>query len=261
MSETSSGKQTASSNAEQTAMRRLPRFRFSVLNLLLVTVILSMGLVIFRQWRDIEGMRKQLGASGFLHVDDQRNYYAIAVPTYDKLTWRWRVWLPPGERYQLAALCNQVPAEGFPDESTGIGVMRFGKNQSTNGLSGFSPGEKIITVAIRKEGQQQRLVFDVQSVDGRLIYRSQRTTLKQNGGIWPDKQGIVFARGGVGQLQYAQEEAVEFLLLRNRTTTSGRSIALSGPPTEGLMVWIEPLPAPSSGGGASGGGSGQSATP
>ena len=141
-----------------------------------------MGLVIYRQHREIIGLRQTVGDAGYLVIDDESQYHAIYVPTYDKLSWRWRVWLPEGNTYELATLCNKprVSESDYPPE----GVVRLGKR------GGILPGEHILTVALKKSDALDtwRVHFEVSEITedgGESTYRDFRQ-VPLNGGGWPD---------------------------------------------------------------------------
>ncbi len=218
-----------------TAPRRL---RFSLLNLALLTTVIAMAIVIWRQAAEITGLRKLHSDAGFLSVTDREKFHAVFVPTYDELTWRWRVWLPKGRHYSLGVLCNQVPGQGFPDETDGTRLMRYGGPTGGGMRSGMPGGEWILSFAIRKEEERHWLVIDVRNDDtgqgGRL-----RGVLHRNGGTWPDGDYGISTGGPVKNAAQPLSSDAPLLLMRQRY--GKRSISTLGPPEAGLMIWVEVL--------------------
>src|SRR5262245_41262578 len=55
--------------------------------------------------------------TGRLTISDRSKVYVVAAPELDELTWRWKVWLPPGT-WKVRATIDAVPSMGLPSSST-----------------------------------------------------------------------------------------------------------------------------------------------
>lgn len=220
----------------------ISRFRFSLVNILLVMTVVGMALVIFLQQQDLQGLHQVLGDSGYLTVQDETKFQSVFVPTFDELTWRWRLWLPRGKQYQVAAVCNQVPSSGYPEHPE-LEVMRWGKGFALGPRIGISPGEHLLTVALRRDtlDGREKIHFDIIADDGTSHFTGSQT-LERNIGQWPFSGDHSVSMGSPDLLskQSIKGEA-RFLLMRFRTATGRITSGIDEPPSDGLMLWIEPL--------------------
>ena len=266
MSETSSGKQTA--------MRRLPRFRFSLLNLatLMTMAALGLGLIASAQRNHSLVVRNnQLAADnlqmrdelGIFEVDDPTKIHAIGVPTEDGEPCQYRVYLPPGKKYQFNYKANDIPEVELPGRYT---------------LDSIAPGNYLISVNLKrnqdpKTGKPLPYATAEMKVvpTGLLSYSTSSYSIvineSKNDWILNKVTGsMTYSWGGIGdQVKLVDHnQAVVLYRARAHETQGTRNSYSTKPakgPCDGFMVWIETLPAPSSSGGASGGGSGRNETP
>ena len=123
--------------------RWLPRF--TIVNLLLVTVIAALVvayIVANRKWAaDLEELQTLRDISGKLTISDPAKMHAIGVPTVGKNKWRWHVYLPElpgGRRFQLHLVTGGVPSRGVP-KNRGDAQVRSGF---------YNSGEMLIIVEI-----------------------------------------------------------------------------------------------------------------
>ncbi len=77
-------------------------------------------------------LRKETGR---LAVKDPSKLNIIAVPTYEDLTWRWRVYVPQGKGEQICLSSYQIPLTGYS-----------GSFSSTT----LPPGNYLLTATIRR---------------------------------------------------------------------------------------------------------------
>jgi hypothetical protein len=107
--------------------RRLPRF--TIANLLLITVIASLGVayvVSNRKWTaDVAELQSLRDISGQLTISDPSKIHAIGVPTVGKNKWQWHVYLPVDREFQLHLVTGGVPSHGVP-ENLGTPQVRSG---------------------------------------------------------------------------------------------------------------------------------------
>lgn len=86
-----------------------------------VALIISVVLLQVRNFhlrREVEILRREMGF--LVPVDDSR-VNVIEVPTADQHSWAWRVFAPPGTRFDAGIITGGIPERGVPSASF-IGV-------------------------------------------------------------------------------------------------------------------------------------------
>lgn len=223
------------------------RMRFSILSLILLTTFVAMALIIFRQNGQMVRLRQTVSDAGYLDVRDKSQFHAIYVPTYDELTWRWRVWLPEGHSYELAALCNRVPPDGYPDPGDDREVVYHGRllytGEGSNRFEGHAPGEYVITVAIRKNESTGEPEIQFHVVGG--VWSCPRVPLPLNDGkpYWEEKaSGNFSVMDGLDSHHQRLEDGDKLLLMRLRRYKASEGVPVKETSEkDGLMFWIQPI--------------------
>src|SRR5947207_15917846 len=84
---------------------RLFRPRISLLTALLLMTIAGLAIVVVLQWREVGPLRaenrRMRDELGYLSIDDPTKAYAIQLKTVGDEPWKWRVYLPPGGKYEM----------------------------------------------------------------------------------------------------------------------------------------------------------------
>ncbi len=148
-----------------------------------------MSLVIYKQARDLRGLKQTLGDAGYLDVTDESKYHAIAVPTYDDLTWRWRVWLPEGKRYSMVAVLNDLPLDFEKYQPTTKNAAVLGPDFSIDGQPGISGGERLVTVSLNAPSADRMLMTF--ALDNVYTEKLQIPANNGNSRGWPFQRWIV----------------------------------------------------------------------
>ena len=100
-------------------LSKLQPTRFSIMSLLLVTTIVALAIgwktSSQRQGKELAKLRKQhdkiLTENGYLNVIDETKVYGRNTTGASPLTHRWRVYLPPGQHWQLKAFSGLIPGQ------------------------------------------------------------------------------------------------------------------------------------------------------
>src|SRR3954462_9081750 len=85
----------------------MPRFRprFSLLTVILLMTVVGLTIIVAMFWREIGPLRadnrRMRDELGYLNIDDPTKAYAVQLKTLGDDTWKWRIYLPPGGKYQL----------------------------------------------------------------------------------------------------------------------------------------------------------------
>ena len=134
----------------------------------LIVALAVTSLLMYRRMSDAEReLVKLRNETGYLKIEDETLFQAIAIPCEEPLTWKWRAYLPKGSNYWWHLNSGMIPADGV----SGSGVSSSEMRPRTQGM------EEIITVSIRKdpEPKNKRWLFNVtrRSADGSVQKRAQ----------------------------------------------------------------------------------------
>ncbi len=211
------------------------RVRFSLLTLLLLTALLVVGMSHYVTSRRLDAtqaeLRKANNDLGQLTVDDASQLHAISLPTFQHQQWRWRVQLPPGPRYRLRWLVDNVPQDGVPQAPRANQVELLDSYAKP-----VVTGEPfILTLALTKDAAGKA------SLTCALPDRSSTIPFKDQP-AWSDgDSGIGWSTWTAGmQGTESVDKTAPLMLLRYRRgkeVPGGWTVETN--PTEGIAVWIE----------------------
>lgn len=202
----------------------LPRHRprFSLLTLLLLMTIAAMGIVIWPLWGEVEPLRTEVrrlrNEVGALSVEDETKFHAIAVPTSDEFTWKWRVWIPPGRHYRVFYQGDAIPKAGYP---ASLGSISLGTS-----------GEQWVEYRIRQDLRAGQWM-------GALATRDSGVGSCQQD--WVEWSRKASEGEGVGRTTTVFEPNERVLLQRFRVSQTNSSSQVEDP-AAGFMIWVEPAP-------------------
>lgn len=145
---------------------------------------------------------------------------AIAIPTFEPMTWKWRVYVPPGRQFSLHSIIRPVSDSNLPTGGNSCGPI--------------PAGEHLMTIALRKneskENQWQWIVRcgGIECGPG----------LEGENAKWIEMPSN-FAANAAGQKHLAIVEPgkpLEMLRYRSfpRTQTGGPLTGVG----DGILVWI-----------------------
>lgn len=216
-------------------LRRL--FRFSLGRMLLVLFVACLiGSHLRTSWLLYDANRtlKQYRTEfGHLSIEDPTKVYAIAVDPHQELTWQWRVYIPPGEKYELCSIYREIPGIRYqPDE------FKFPKQRSTH--YSLVDGELLITLSIQRDGQNRWRFHEL--VTDNTGYRNHQSWGIRDEDMAPiisDK--ILQSHRGIlkGSPQQTFDINSNVLLLKLRAPSSTNTDP--GEATDGLMFWLSPV--------------------
>ena len=93
---------------------------------LLLAAVICIGISHWMTSLELSSAQKELRVlrdeQGLLSVDDESKFHAIAVQTAEPNTWRWRLFVPKGVRYQWNIACDKIPSNSPPSKAGVVGI-------------------------------------------------------------------------------------------------------------------------------------------
>jgi hypothetical protein len=198
------------------------RPRFSLLTALLLTALVAAGIVIWQLYAELVPLRAEnrrlRDEVGELSIEDETKFHAVAVRTDDDLTWKWRIWIPQGGKYQLHYSSEQIPETGFAPSHGWISVGEA--------------GEHWVEYRIRQDAESGQWM-DQLLTQGGSVGSSQQD--------WVGWGGHTSTGKGVYNSTQSFDVGKPVVLKRFRVSQASSTSAMSKQ-TAGFMVWLEPVP-------------------
>ena len=168
---------------------------------------------------------------GYLTIEDPSKLNVVALPAYEELTWRWRVYVPEGSKLVLKEATRNIPEFGIPAEWDARILL--------------SPGEYLATAAVRRDrlGKWQLRL----SAGG----SSTRTPIREASSWWLDQKTGISSIGAGDAATEAKRPDKPLRLLRVIAIPQGKPVVVNigddfapfpGKPNrvgDGLMIWID----------------------
>jgi hypothetical protein len=206
----------------------MARPRFTLRFALWVTAAVALGITAWlaaRQFRENQRLRiensKLRNEVGRLTIEpgQEDRIHAIRIPSFEKSTWRWRVYVPDGKTLSVKVTVGQIPVDGFPRK---------------NFQDQLPAGQHVLSVAIRSNGDKWELVtYQEQTGFGHSRFHQLTSEDVQ----WLDSTAGGTASHGVTQTTQAGATDQPFLLLRSRFIPDRFN---KNPPAlcDGIMIWL-----------------------
>jgi hypothetical protein len=199
------------------------RFQFSLRKLLLViaavVVVASHGLTSYRLWKAERELRTLQIRQGILVVEDETKIQVVRVDLQQPMTWRWRVYLPPGRNYVVAYETGDIQQNGFPAVGASMGLY---------------PGERTITAKIQRDERGDWTLLVYVNDDSRA-----KSELPNAPDRWPElSHGTRFS----ATVSKSFDSSRPAELLRLRASVLGKPGITPEPPPEGadgVLIWLD----------------------
>ncbi len=213
------------------------RFRFSLLSFLLAVTVICLAL---SHWNNslklvaaMAELRKLRDEVGNLSIEDRSKFHAIAIESDEPNTWRWRMFVPKGVRYQWNISCENISSNIPPKEAGTVGVSNDSYSDTEN--------EVFVTARLR-EGDNGSWTLSVSSKIGdskHQMYGS-RITIPPDKIEWrsktPATSGQVIGSNGTE----VRDPKGPIILLEERACEKGPNgnYQSSDGPMPGFMIWL-----------------------
>jgi hypothetical protein len=203
----------------------------SLLTAMLLITIAGMAIKIVQLRLEIDPLRRDLHmlrkAIGQLSIDDESKVHAIAVPSHDSLTWRWRVWIPQGRQVTLHYQWGNVPRKGVPSKRSSVTL---------------SPGEQSITLSAMQVGIRASEIEVTLDASGGMVGDSTRSSDRWLLG----SESYITTFEGVPWSTYVASENEKVIVLKRFRVgfrvgeeMSSEELNQLDEPTPGFIVWLE----------------------
>ena len=216
-------------------MRLTPQF--SILNIFLITALVATSVAYVQVASNLSRLRREFSTllvdRGMLEAPEAERIYAIALPSYGPLQWRWRIQIPRDGNHCLGYAFTDIPASGIPPN---------GKILATSfPMKPWDPPTRtfILDIGIFKD-EDGRWKMQVRSPDTRTI------SIIQNPPDWLEKtapKSWETYLGGSKKTDAADCNSELFLLKYRRVKKLQNGTGYDGiTPTDGLAIWITQIP-------------------
>lgn len=210
---------------EQARSRTRWRPRFSILSALLAMTIVGLAIVTTRLWREVGPLRQELrrlrDEVGELSVDDATKIHAMEVRTNDPLMWKFRVWVPAGQKAVAKARWGDVPRVGFPQPKSSVYL---------------NPGEQWVTYCVKHSPSLDSWSVALESATG-----GSAETIQKNDRWWrwPESAGV-WGEGVQNTTGVFKDDQDALVLKRWRVADTKNSDDFKKmQTTAGFMIWVE----------------------
>jgi hypothetical protein len=219
------------------------RFQFSIRSLLLFTLFAALVLTSLLMYRRLSDAERELSKlrreAGYLKVEDESLFHAIAVPCDEPLTWKWRVYLPKRSKYRwMLAYGDEIPQSGFPKNI----CYSFTDEQIPR-----SKGvEALVTVSIRNDPDPdaKRWIFSLAMRSAEENASSETRTTIPDDLMRKILQSCASETARIGQQKQETRksgEVIDLVKCRLCEEISPNSWTISPNPQPGFGVWLEEI--------------------
>jgi hypothetical protein len=170
--------------------------------------------------RELWKLRREVG---HLEILDPKKIHATRVESWESMTWKWRVCLPPNNSYRFCA-SREVPREGYPNIAN-LGFV----------ISSSEPFT--VTAAVRRDHLGKWILWF-----GTPQF-NQALPLSEEDVTWLMNDPSNFGPGSIpyGRTQtYDSDKPLELVRLSEMThITSKSSNEPPSPTSQGILIWFE----------------------
>ena len=210
------------------------KFRFSVSTLLLAVALSACILSHIFVSRELAATREHLtnlrNDALILDVDDDSLIYALALPNYGDLQWRWKIQLPTDGQYRLRYSLGKSLPENLPKKSLNMDAAFLGSDAKP--LPGGTPF--VLDVSISKFNEKWQITANNgERVTG--VYLRETPTWLEPYSAFNWATSI----SGKGQTDSSNPNTPLQLLQMCRAKLAQGGLTVDPASTQGVSVWIE----------------------
>lgn len=238
-------------------------FRFSILTIILLSVIVCLIISHVRMMNEVAQAEADLAAAEAV-IEDRRLLYKtddgkLHVVAFDSFgeDRQWSLALPVKPSYRLCVKVNDVPSKGIPDNPTLVSKLEQGTTWFSMGIDHMPKGDWYLVVTNRWKNTNASGV----RVVGERIPEDSMWWNQFNKRYVKTPLAHYTTRDPADGPRFNMKNSADFflepksfdpgetiVLVRNRVMKYNDQFEFANPdaPTEGVMVWLEPVPDPDS---------------
>jgi hypothetical protein len=204
------------------------RIRLSLRTLFIVMLILCAGIGYYLTVRRLIEAERELrirrAESGYLTIDDRTKVHAISMETDQPNTWRWRVFIPKGHRYEWRIACQDIPRDVPPAKEQTSGITYAPYWESDN--------ELIVTATLRPSADSTRqLTVNSRIGESKNQMAGASLRIPEEKLDWMTTASDYGVLGENGTAVRDPKGPIILLMRRKHSTSPG--------PMPGFMIWLE----------------------
>jgi hypothetical protein len=220
------------------------RPQFSLLTILLVMALAACGITIWQLWRELVPLRVEVrqmrGELGHLSIDDETRPYAIQLHEWENDVWRWRIYLPPGNKYKLYEAKGVFPAHAGISDAKWLEAVKTATNSSRGVFSSVElQGTFSLEAQLSPQGDAWKLVTIPGGGDS--VYRFQDNWLSDEF----TRKTMVRSHVGVKrQVEFSPDEPILLfhvakpVITTNPASPRDKHYDFPKDSAEGLVLWL-----------------------
>jgi len=217
------------------------RGTFSLRTLLLLVVIACLAIGLYVVGSRLSDANRELSTrrteAGVFAVDDRSKVHALAVDTGEPNTWRWRLFIPQGQKYSWNISASDIPKDDVPSQA---------------GASGYSneeywdrDNEVMVTAKLRQlDGGDWQMSVDSLIADSPSQMHGATLQIPQEKLRWMTEVTSTDGRvaGERGVRVFEAKEPLILLQRRAGELQPDGSYQPSKKPMPGFMIWLKEEP-------------------
>ena len=209
--------------------------KFSLVSIFLITKIVALSIAYFSSQTRLSATRAELtklrNDYKVLNPSRPELIRSIAIPAFKRNQWQWKIDLPDSNRYVLRIAYDDIPAQGIPTSVLPL-------------VSPTLPSEEfLLTATVLNENGRWKINWRTETLS-RTDEMDVTVPMSGSDHTWLLKQIDHRAEfAGRNETTWGSPE-ISQVLLRHRKTLPNISEGsyLNPNPTDGLLLWIEPVP-------------------
>ena len=214
--------------------------RFSLLGFLATVTVLLLGISHWNTSRKLSTVESELrrlrDEVGYISVEDETKFHAVALESKEPNTWRWRLFVPKGVHYGWNIACENIPKNSPP--------KRVGVTSISNEAYWENDNEVLVTTRLQQlEDGNWNLSINSKIGDSANQMGGATLNIPNEKMTWlktaPATDGQVFGAKGTEVI----DPSGPIILLQKRSCElqPNGSYLPSPNPMPGFMVWLEKL--------------------
>ena len=215
------------------------RVRYSLGTLLILVAVVGvlvgsylMGTRLRRAERELQALRDETGR---LTIGDRTQVHVINVPVEEPNTWRWRLFIPKGQKYSWNLAAKDIPQLDVPQQA-GVKAVSYEPYWERD-------NEVLVTATLRRQDDTEwRLSVESRIGDSKNQMSGGSLKIPAEQLAWNTEGASTDGRvaGSRGTKLYEPRRAIILLQRRPVARQPDGTYGPSPDPMPGFMIWLNP---------------------